>query len=106
METIRNQELKKRILALHTNQFGTLNHRIENQYSNIKEYGRPIIRKRFRVMRDLKYEPLNQSEIMEDVEVWNILNTLRGNYFRLQGFLTEIKDEMELIEQMIKVELE
>ena len=106
MDIISNSALKKSILELHIDHYGKLGNRIENLHSNVKEYGRPIIRKRLKAMGDLKYVPVNYDQLMNDLEVWNIIKTLRGNYFNAINIIQdEIQVKIKEVDQMITKEL-
>lgn len=105
MDIISNKMLKNRILNLHLKSYDLLEGRIENQQSNIKEYGRPIVRNQLKSLGSLKYVPVNYKQLMDDVALWNILMTLRGNYEDLVNLMKETQIEITKVDELITKEL-
>lgn len=101
IDIISDDSLKLRIINLHALTYGRLDNRIENQVSNIKDYGRPILRHRLRTMGNSIFIPVDYDNLMNDVSLWNILMTLHGNYNEIILFLNEMETEMESIDDLI-----
>jgi len=105
VDIISNKNLKNEILNLHSKSYHLLDGRIENQMSNIKEYGRPIVRNQLKALTDRKYVPINYKELMDDVALWNILMILKGNYLDLDNIMKDAQIEIAKVDELITKEL-
>ncbi len=101
IDVISDDSLKLSILNLHALNYQRLESRITNLVSNINDYGRPIVRHKMKAVSSGVHVPIDYDELVKDVSLWNILQTLDGNFENIADFLDEIQNEIKEIDQLI-----
>ena len=105
VDLISDRELKYTLLNLHADDYGRFEDRIENLKSNVRDYGRPIARKRLKHVGYLKFVPLDYTQLISDVELWNILMVLGANYREFMQAINQTQDKLNMTIDMIEEEI-
>ncbi len=108
LNLIRNDEIKREIMDIYNIAYPQLSSRVQNKVKNVHDYGRPLIRTKFRYIPSEGFKPLDYDGLKEDVEYWNILQTLRNNnsYLlrRANELIVKVESLVKLIDKEIGIE--
>ena len=107
VDLISDTKLKKEILTIYNLDYPIIALRTNNKLHNIREYGRPIVRKELRTTRRglSLYEPINREQLAANPILWNTLNSLHNNSNNLINLLETQVIKVEKLIQLIDEEL-
>lgn len=93
VDLISNKDMRNNILAIYERHYPHIKNRIANKMTNIRDYGRPLLRTKF---KDIPQPDPNRFELIDldiydDPVFWNFLRTAERNNSDLYNALQELQ---------------
>ena len=101
---ISSRKIRNSLLDIYNNAYPSIKNKIANKMINIRDYGRPIMRSKFKTLANGGFEILDH-EVYQDPIFWNTLLTAQHNNEEITELLTEVKEKVVHLVDELETEI-